>query len=93
MILEIKKVRECKNGAYGNFIILGHQKARITISMKKNSRLSDYISTLLHEMLHAYATLLRAEGMRVDNKREHRWIEACENSILTLMQKMLKRRT
>jgi len=92
MILEIKKVKQCRNKAYGNFIILGNERARITISMKKNPTMGEYAATLLHELLHCYTTLLRVDGFRVTNKQEHRWIESCEDAIIEQMREHLKRR-
>lgn len=92
MILEIKKVKQCRNKAFGNFTIRGHQKALITISLKKNKDMAEYAATLLHEMLHCYTTLLRAEGFRVTNKLEHKWIEACEDVVIYMATKILPRR-
>ena len=92
MFLEIKKVKRCKNNAYGNFLIRGRESAVITISLQKNKLLSEYGATLLHELLHCYTSLLRREGYRTTNKREHRWIEDCEVEIVRLMQKHLTRR-
>ena len=92
MILEIKKVKQCRNGAMGNFTILGDEKALITISLKKNKLMNDYAATLLHEMLHCYTTLLRAEGFKATNKIEHEWIEACESAVIKEALKVLKRR-
>lgn len=87
MILEIKKVRTCKNKADGNFQTLGREKARITISMEKNRFFSEYSKTLLHELLHAYTTMLRSDGFKVTDKKEHKWIAGCEDAIIEEMVK------
>lgn len=92
MMLEIKLVKDTKNRAYGNFIILGHEKARITISEKRNKTFDMYAETLLHELLHCYTTLLRTNGLKVTNKTEHKWIEDCEVAITNLMLKNFGRR-
>lgn len=92
MILEIKKVKKCRNGAYGNFLMRPNNTALITISLKKNAMLAEYGATLLHEMLHCYMTLLRREGFRVTNRNEHKWIEACEVVVIDTMKKILPRR-
>lgn len=92
MILEIKKVKQCRNGAYGNFHVLGHERARITLSLKRNTDMAEYAATLLHELLHAYMTLLRREGFRVTDAVEHKWIEAIEVVIIKLMLKILPKR-
>jgi hypothetical protein len=90
MILEIKNVKECKNKAWGNFTILGKEKMLITISLKCNKYLADYASTILHEMLHAWVTILRVNGVRVTNLKEHRFIYAVERKILAEL-KFLRR--
>lgn len=92
MILEIKKVKQCRNKAYGNFKILGREKARITISLKKNKDMAEYAATLLHEMLHCYTTLLRVEGYKVTDKTEHKWIQACEDVVIHMALQILPRR-
>jgi len=91
MIIEIKNVKECRNKAFGNFIIKGNEKVLITVSLKRNKFVSEYCSTLLHEMLHAWVTILRAQGLRVTNIKEHRFIYAVERKILNEL-KYLKRR-
>jgi len=91
MKLEIKKVKRCRNGAYGNFLLRGHNSALITVSMALNTTLAEYAATLLHELIHAYCTLLRIEGFRVSNKREHQWIYALENEAIRTMKIHLKR--
>lgn len=89
MKLEIKKVKACKNKAFGNFLLRGHDSGLITISLKLNNTLAEYGATLLHEMLHAYTTLMRREGFRVSNRKEHKWIEASEDAVLEAMIKHL----
>lgn len=91
MKLDIKKVRECKNKAYGNFMLRGHESALITISLKLNQTIDEYGATLLHEMLHAWTTLMRKEGFRLSDKREHKFIYAVEDVIIKIMVAYLKR--
>lgn len=92
MKLEIKNVKRCKNGASGNFLLRGHESALITISLKENDTLAEWGSTVLHELLHLWTTLMRRNGMKVTNSREHKFIYAVEAAILKTMLKYLKRR-
>lgn len=92
MILSIKKVKQCKNGAYGNYLLRGRERADITISMKLNRTLADYGATLLHEVLHAWTTLMRKEGFKVTDKKEHLFIYAAEKGILKAMKATLRRK-
>lgn len=91
MIIEIKNVKDCRNKAWGNFAIKGSEKMLITISIKRNKYIADYASTVLHELLHAWVTILRAQGVRVTNLREHRFIYAVERKILNEL-KLLRRK-
>lgn len=92
MRLEIKNVTKCKNGAYGNFIIRGRESALITISLKSNPTLATWGVTLLHELLHLWTTLMRKNGLRVTDKREHTFIYAVEAQVLKIIVKYMKRR-
>ena len=92
MILEIKNVKDTRNKADGNFYILGHNRALITISVKRNPTLAAWGSTLLHEMLHLWTSLMRYNGLRVTDKRENKFIYAGEDAILKVMVQYLKRR-
>lgn len=93
MKLEIKNVKKCRNGAWGNFFVRGRHSALITVSLKHNVTLADWGSTLLHELLHLWTTLMRKNGLRVTNRREHRFINAVEQEIIKCMVKYMKRRT
>ena len=91
MIIEIKNVRECKNKAFGNFFVKSKGKMLITISQKKNDNVAEYASTILHEMLHAWVTVLRLQGFKVTGVKEHRFIYAVERRVLELLH-LIKRR-
>jgi hypothetical protein len=92
MTLLVKEVPECRNGAWGNFLLRSRYRAEITISRAKNLLLADYGATLLHELLHFWVTMLRRKGVRVDNRREHRFIYAAEAVIVKLARKHMPKR-
>lgn len=92
MQLEIKLVRECREGDCGYFKILSASRAYIAISAKRNKTLNEYAATLLHELLHFYTALLAAEGFKVSDRKEHKWIERCEVAIIALMNKHIGRK-
>lgn len=87
MILEIKKVKRCRNGAYGNFLLQGRTRALITVSLKLNQLLAEYGATLLHELLHFWMTMMRREGFKMNDRREHQFIYAVEKKIINEMKK------
>lgn len=92
MLVNLKEVKQCRNGAYGNFLLRGSSSALITISMKLNDTVAEYSATMLHELLHLWITLLRLKGYRTNNVREHRFIYAVEKVVLEMAKKHLKRR-
>lgn len=94
MLVNIKEVKKCRNGAYGNFLMRGAGYALITISMKLNDTVAEYSATILHELLHLWVTLLRLKGFRVTNVKEHKFIYAVEKIVLIMAKKhLISRRT
>lgn len=91
MRIDIKEVKKCRNGAYGNFLLRGRQSALITVSLKENRVVAEYAATLLHELLHLWITLLRLKGFRTTNIKEHRFIYAVEKAIITKARRYLRR--
>lgn len=91
MLVNIKDVKACKNKAFGNFLLRGHNYALITISKKLNTTVAEYGSTVLHELLHLWVTVLRLKGFRTNNVREHKFIYAVEDIVLKLARKHLRR--
>lgn len=91
MNLEIKDVRHTRNGAFGNFLMRGRNRAVITISLKLNSKLAEYGATLLHELLHLWTTMMRLRGFKVTDRVEHEFIYAAEDKILRAAKKYIGR--
>lgn len=91
MRIEIREVRNCKNGAFGNFLLRSYKSALITISLKLNDSVAEYGATLLHELLHLWLALLRLKGFRVANKKEHNFIYDVEKHVLKVAKKHLRR--
>lgn len=91
MLINIKEVKACKNKAFGNFLLRGHSYAVITISQKLNTTVAEYGSTVLHELLHLWITILRLKGFRTNNVKEHKFIYAVEAVILKKAAKHLRK--
>jgi hypothetical protein len=91
LLINLKDVKACKNKAYGNFLLRGHNYAVITISQKLNDTVAEYAATVLHELLHLWVTVLRLKGFRVTNVKEHKFIYAVENTIIKMAKKHLKK--
>lgn len=92
MHIEIKEVKACRNGAFGNFLLRGQQSALITISLKKNNSLAEYTATIFHELMHLWVTILRSKGFRCTNIKEHKFVYAAEDHILKMAKKHLRPR-
>jgi antirestriction protein ArdC len=91
MIVTIKEVGKCRNGAFGNFVLRRSGDALITISRKRNPDMAEYAATLLHEILHLWVTLLRLKGFRVKDRKEHRFIYAVEDVVIAMVRKHMKK--
>jgi hypothetical protein len=91
MLIDLKEVKACKNKAFGNFMIRGHDSILITISKKLNTTIAEYGATVLHELLHLWVTILRLKGFRATDDREHEFIDVVERAILILSKKYLRR--
>ncbi len=90
MILEIKDVAVCRNGAYGNFVLRGRASSLITVSLKRNPSLAEYSATLIHELLHLFFTLLRYKGFRITDKLEHKVIYEFEGLFIKAFKKYVR---
>ena len=90
MLVNIKEVKQCKNKAFGNFLLKGHNSAIITISLKLNQKVNEYGATLLHELLHLWITQLRKKGCKLTNKKEHKFIYEVEDALIKIMRKHFK---
>lgn len=90
MHLIINDVKQCKNKAMGNYCILGKGVMRITVSLKLNRLLADYMLTLLHEMLHAWFTLVRVKGFRCTDRLEHKIIYKIEEAVFRIIKQHIK---
>lgn len=91
MLINLKEVEKCRNGAYGNFLLRGAGTALITVSRKLNPTIDTYGATVLHELLHLWVTILRLKGFRVTDVKEHRFIYGVERAIFSQMKKHLRR--
>ena len=92
MLVEIKEVKKCRNGAYGNFFLRGAKSSLITVSLKLNDTIAEYSATVLHELLHLWVTIIRIKGFRTTNVKEHRFIYAVEKVVIEMAKKHLKPR-
>lgn len=92
MRIDLKEVKRCRNGAYGNFLLRGAKSILITISLALNKRLDEYAATVLHELLHLWVTILRLKGFRTTNIKEHKFIYAVERVVLRMARRYLRRK-
>lgn len=90
MLIEIKEVKWCHNKAVGNFVVTGQQSALITISLKKNTTIAEYTTTVFHELMHLWITILRAKGFRCSGIKEHKFVYAAEKHVLRMAKKHLR---
>lgn len=92
MKIELKEVKKCRNGAFGNFLFRGHDSVLITVSRRKNDTVAEYAATVFHELMHLWITILRSKGFRCTNVKEHQFIYAAEDFVLAAAKKHLRRK-
>lgn len=86
MILEIQDVKAHSDGSSGWFINHLNGRAKISVSLKRNKKAADYASTLLHELIHCWFSIIRPKGITIGDKTEHAFIYAVERSIKQLIK-------
>ena len=74
MNIQIKLVKECSKGEYGTCEVTSVNSILIEISKKRNVNNLEYFCTLLHELLHAWIFIMKANGIKIGLIKEHKWI-------------------
>lgn len=87
MQVEILDANSHRDDSAGWFINYLNGRAKISISLKKNKRPQEYASTLLHECLHLWFSLIRPKGLKYTDKQEHAFIYEVERELKKLIKK------
>ncbi len=90
MNIRIKFVNECPKGEYGLCEVVDNNSMLIQISRAKNKERHEFFVTLLHELLHAWMLVLKANKLKMSVRKEHTWIYRVQAVILTAFKDMLK---
>lgn len=90
MNIKIKFVEQCPNGEYGLCEVINNNNILIQISRIKNREMSEFFVTLLHEILHAWMFILKANKIRMPIRKEHTWIYRVQAVILTALKDVIK---
>ncbi len=90
MNIKIKLVDTCPNGEYGLCEVLNNNTVLIQISRSKNKEMHEFFVTLLHELLHAWMFILKANKVKIPIRKEHNWIYRVQAVILVAFKDMLK---
>lgn len=85
MIVKLKLVKKCPNGHKGEFIVLGNNQCEIQIARNRNPSIEEFATTLIHELLHLWVTILQTHGLKEGIRREHRFI----NDVVPLINSKL----
>jgi hypothetical protein len=90
MMIIIKDKQRINGDCYGVTRYIGPKKIVVEMSLELNKDLAEYGSTLLHELLHVWLVILKANGAVVNKRKEHKFIYKVEKKITSLV-KMLKK--
>lgn len=88
MRLDVKEIKEHKDGAYGKYWNTSRRRACITISRKANTTVNWYALTLIHELLHFWVAMITIKGAKVDRRKEHRFIQKLEVQVIKALDAM-----
>lgn len=89
MQVEIQDVNEHKDRSSGNFYDYKNGRCKITVSLKRNKEAKEYASTVLHELLHLFFTLIRMKGF-IETKYEHAFIYEVEREVKKIFKRYFK---
>lgn len=87
MRIDLKIVKRCYKDYYGTFETLGKKRALIEISKKKACTPHDFMLTVVHELLHLWISILGAQGIKIDSRKEHKVIYKIEKYLVRLSNK------
>jgi len=86
MNINVKMVNECSKKEYGTCQVINKNKIQIEISKIKNKTSSEFFVTLLHELLHAWLFIMKANGVKIGIKKEHKWIYSVQSIIIEALK-------
>jgi len=82
MNIQIKLVKECSKGEYGTCQIINKNTILVEISESKNKDKYEFFVTVLHELIHAWVFIMKANGVKMSIKKEHKWIYSVQAVII-----------
>lgn len=86
MNIKIKLVETCPKNEYGTCEIVGNNSILIEISKKKNNDKRQFFVTLLHELMHAWCFIMKANGIKMSIRKEHKWIYSVQNVVFKALE-------
>jgi len=92
MRINIKFIEECSKGEYGTCQITSRNNIDIKISRKLNKNRSEFFVTILHEMLHAWMFILKANGIKISVIKEHKWIYNVQYVVVKALEMISRKR-
>ncbi len=90
MVIKIKLVKDCYKGAYGTCQVVSKDTIEIEISKRLNTDKYQYFVTLLHEIIHAWVYIMKANGIHMSDRKEHDWIYSVQTVVIKALQYLKK---
>ena len=91
MKININFVDECSKGEYGTCQITNRDTINIEISRALNQDQSQFFVTLLHELLHAWLFVMKANDIKISIGREHKWIYSVQAVVFEALKLLNKK--
>jgi len=92
MLIEIQNKKRLEGNCWGITKYLSKKRISVGISEARNKDIGEYSSTLLHELLHVWIEIIKAQGAVINSRKEHAFIYDVEAKIADAV-KVLKRRS
>jgi len=90
LLIKVKTPSYCTSkNSFGETIFDPNKEViTINISTKKNKNQAEFYVTLLHELLHVWVAVMKANRAKV--KHEHKFIYRCEDAIIKELKRLSK---
>lgn len=87
--IKLKSKKQCSNPKwFGETIWINKNNIDIVISQSKNINSGEFALTVIHELLHAWLSILIHNGFKVKN--EHKFIYLVEEDVKTRFKQVIK---
>lgn len=86
MVIVMKNKKRIRGKCFGITKYVNRNKVLIEISEEMNKEPAEYYSTILHELLHVWVSIMKTNGVKATKEKEHKFIYKVESQIVETMR-------